>query len=166
MPTTTETPSPTTATEAGKALAPTVPPSEVHRHVHRAATTLQEALIEGATLPEILDAMILATAPAAPEAPPAPPWAHLLGLSLPAFAETGAALGIRFPALGVSTWWTGPEAQARRVAAERRLSVREVWQRDRLQQEARRAGLDAETVTVARLIGALGGEVRGWRPGG
>jgi hypothetical protein len=42
--------------------------------------------------------------------------------------------------------------------------VREVWQRDRLQQEARQARLDAETVTVARLVEALGGQVRDWRP--
>ena len=46
---------------------------------------------------EILDALIVLTAPAAPEAPPAPPWAHLLGLSLDAFAATGAALGVRVP---------------------------------------------------------------------
>jgi hypothetical protein len=108
----------------------------------------QAALAEGVPLREILAALVSLTAPAAPEAPPAPPWAHRLPLSLDAFAETGAALGIRFPALGVSTWWTGLEAQAHRVAAERRLSVREVWQRDRLQQEARQAGLDPETVTV------------------
>jgi hypothetical protein len=146
------------------ALAPTVPSTEIHRAVHRAAECLQAALVEGAALREVLDALGSLTAPPAPEAPPAPPWAPLLPLSLSAFAETGAALGIRFPALGVSTWWTGPEAQARRVAAERRISVREVWQRDRLQQEARQARLDAETVTVARLVEALGGEVRGWRP--
>jgi hypothetical protein len=42
--------------------------------------------------------------------------------------------------------------------------VREVWQRDRLQQEARQAGLD-ESSTEAHLVEALGGEVRGWRPG-
>jgi ribosomal protein L22 len=42
--------------------------------------------------------------------------------------------------------------------------VREVWRLDRLQQEARQAGLDAETVTVTEVIAALGGEVRGWRP--
>jgi hypothetical protein len=138
--------------------------SEIHQAVHRAVQALQAVRAEGVSLAEILDAMILATAPATPEDPPAPPWAHLLGLSLDAFAETGAALGVRFAALGVSTWWTGPEAQARRVAAERRITVNEVWRRDRLRQEARGAGLDPETVTVARLVEALGGEVRAWRP--
>jgi hypothetical protein len=39
-----------------------------------------------------------------------------------------------------------------------------VWDRARLQREARQAGLDAETVTVDQLIEALGGAVRGWRP--
>jgi hypothetical protein len=148
-----------------EALAPTVRPSEVHRHVHRAATALQAALAEGATLPEILDAMILATAPAAPEAPPAPPWAPLLTLSLPAFAETGAALAITFPALGheAQVWWTGSAATGRAVARERRIEPRRVWDLARLGQEARQAGLD-ESATVAHLVEALGGEVRGWRP--
>jgi hypothetical protein len=145
-------------------LAPSVPSAEIHAVVHRAAQALQRGLTEGVTLAEILDVMILATAPAAPEDPPPPPWADLLALSLDAFAETGAALGIRFRALGISTWWTGPEAQARRVAAERRLSMREIWRRDRLQQEARAAGLDGATATIADLVEALGGEVRGWRP--
>ena len=53
---------------------------------------------------------------------------------------------------------------ARAVAAERRLSMREVWRLPRMRQEARQAGLDAETVTVARLVEALGGHVRDWRP--
>ena len=110
--------------------------------MHGAATALQAALVEGVTLREILDALVGLTAPAAPEAPPAPPWAHLLGLSLDAFAETGAALGVAYPALAASTWWTGSEAQARAVAAERRLTVREVWRLPRMQQEARQAGLD------------------------
>jgi hypothetical protein len=165
------TPTATAAAEAAQrlvgalqALAPTVPPSAIHRHVHDAATALQAALAEGVPLREILDQLIGLTAPAAPEAPPAPPWAHLLPLSLDTFASTGAALGIRFPALGVSTWWTGPEAQAHRVAAERRLSMREIWRRDRLQHEARRAGLDGATATIASLLEALGGEVRDWRP--
>jgi hypothetical protein len=94
-----------------------VPSSEIHPVVHRAAQALHAALAEGVTLREMLDALIGLTAPALPETPPTPPWAPLLDLSLDAFAESGAALGIRFPALGVSTWWTGPEAQARRVAA-------------------------------------------------
>jgi hypothetical protein len=128
-------------------LVPTQPSTEIHPAVHRAAQA-PGGPGRGVPLREILAALVSLTAPAAPEAPPAPPWAHRLPLSLDAFAETGAALGIRFPALGVSTWWTGLEAQAHRVAAERRLSVREVWQRDRLQQEARQAGLDPETVTV------------------
>ena len=42
--------------------------------------------------------------------------------------------------------------------------MNEVWRLDRLQQEARQAGLDAETATVAHLVEALGGEVRAWRP--
>jgi hypothetical protein len=73
------TPTATAAAEAAQrlvgalqALAPTVPPSAIHRHVHDAATALQAALAEGATLREVLDQLILATAPAAPEAPPAP----------------------------------------------------------------------------------------------
>jgi hypothetical protein len=53
---------------------------------------------------------------------------------------------------------------ARRVAAERRLTRREIWGLPRMQQEARQGGLDAETVTVARLVEALGGQVRDWRP--
>ena len=113
---------------------------------------------------EVLYALTSLTAPAAPEAPPAPPWAPLLPLSLDAFASTGAALGVLFPALGVSVWWSGSDAMARAVAAERRLTVREVWRLPRVQQEARQAGLDAETVTVARLVEALGGQVRAWRP--
>ena len=121
-------------------------------------------MAEGVTLREILAALISLTALAAPEAPPAPPWAHLLPLSLDAFAETGAALGIRFPALGVSTWWTGSDAMARAIAAERRLTLREVWRLARMQLEARQAGLDVEASTVAGLVEALGGEVRGWRP--
>jgi hypothetical protein len=75
-----------------QAFAPTVPRSEVHRHVHRAATALQTAVLAGGTLPEILDALVGLTAPAAPEAPPAPPWAPLLDLALDAFAETGGRL--------------------------------------------------------------------------
>ena len=149
-----------------QALAPTVPPSEVHRHVHGAATALQAALVEGVPLHEILDALVGLTAPAAPEAPPAPPWAPLLSLTLDDFAETGAALGVAYPALAASTWWTGPEAQARRIAAERRLTLREIWRLDRLQQEARQAGLDPETVTVVEALGggaglAAGGMRRG-----
>jgi hypothetical protein len=115
-------------------------------------------------LREVRDALVGMTAPAAPEAPPAPPWALLLPLSLDAFASTGAALGVLFPALGVSTWSTGPEVQARRVAAERRLTMREVWRLPRMQQEARQAGLDVEASTVAHLVEALGGQVRAWRP--
>ena len=34
-----------------QALVPTIRPSEVHRHVHRAATVLQAALVEGARIP-------------------------------------------------------------------------------------------------------------------
>ena len=48
--------------------------------------------------------------------------------------------------LHVATWWTGPEAQARRIAAERRLTMREVWRLPRMQQEARQAGLDVEAL--------------------
>jgi hypothetical protein len=142
-----------------------VPLSEVSRHVHRTATALQQALVDGATLREILDALIGLTALAVPEAPPAPPWAPLLPVSLDAFASTGATLGVLFPALAVSVWWTGNEGAARRIAAERRLTRREVWRLARLQQEARQAGLDGETATVAGLVEALGGEVRAWRPG-
>jgi hypothetical protein len=147
-----------------QACAPTVPPSEVHRHVHDAATALQRALDAGASMPELLDPLIGLTAPAAPEVPPAPPWAHLLALSLDAFAESGAGLGVAYPALAASTWWTGPEAQARRIAAERRLTLREIWRLNRIQQEAREAGLDPEACTVAHLVAALGGRVRDWRP--
>jgi hypothetical protein len=50
------------------------------------------------------------------------------------------------------------------VAAERRLTLGEVWRLDRLRREARQAGLDGETATVARLVAVLGGEVKAWRP--
>jgi hypothetical protein len=165
------TPTATSAPEAAQrcvgalqALGPTVPPSEIHRHVHGAATALQATLAAGVPPSEILAALVSLTAPAAPAAPPDPPWALLLPLSLSAFAETGAALGVAFPKLAVSTWWTGPEAQARRVAAERRLTLREVWRLPRMRQEAQQAGLDAETATVQHLVEALGGRVRDWRP--
>ena len=89
----------------------------------------------------------------------------LLDLSLDAFAETGAALGVVFAAEGVSVWWSGSDVMARRIAAERRITMGEVWRLNRIQQEARRAKLDPETVTVASLVAALGGQVRAWRPG-
>ena len=57
-----------------------------------------------------------------------------------------------------------PRSWPARVARERRLSLREVWRRDRLRGEAQRAGLDPETVTVAHLVEALGGTIRDWRP--
>jgi hypothetical protein len=134
--------------------------------VHGAATALQAALAEGATLREVLDQLIGLTAPAAPEAPPAPPWAHLLGLSLDAFASTGAALAVTFREHGfeAQVWFCGSTATGQAVARERRIEARRVWDRARLQREARQAGLDAETVTVDQLIEALGGAVRGWRP--
>jgi hypothetical protein len=134
--------------------------------VHGAATALQQALIEGPALREVLAALVSLTAPAAPEGPPAPPWAPLLALSLDAFATTGAALAVTFRALGheAQVWWCGSATTGQAVARERRIEARRVWDRARLQQEARQAGLDAETVTVARLVEALGGEVRGWRP--
>jgi hypothetical protein len=147
-----------------QALGPTVPPSDVHRHVHSTATALREALAAGVRLPEILDALILATAPAVPEPPPAPPWDALLGLSLAAFAESGVGLGIKFPAHGVSIWMAGPETQARAIASERRLTMREIWRLPRMRQEAQAVGLDAETATVQQLVEALGGRVRAWRP--
>jgi hypothetical protein len=132
--------------------------------MHGAATALQHALIDGVTLSEILDAMIRATAPAPPEAPLASPWAPLLPLSLSAFAETGAALGVAFPKLAVSVWLCGSDTRARAVAAERRITRAEVWQLPRLRLEAQRAGLDAETATVGQLVQALDGRVRDWRP--
>jgi hypothetical protein len=64
--------------------------------VHGAVTALQQALIEGATLREILAALVSLTAPTAPEAPPPSPWAASLGLSLERFAQSGVALGILF----------------------------------------------------------------------
>jgi hypothetical protein len=134
------------------------------RPITEAAQALQAALGAGSTLPQILDTLIRLTAPtAAPQASPRPPWAHLLPLTLAAFAESGAALGPRFPALGVSVWATGPDAMARAIAAEWRITTREVWRLDRLQREARQAGLDA-SVTVARLVEVLGGQVVNWRP--
>jgi hypothetical protein len=146
-----------------QACAPTVPHPEIHRSVHGAATALREALAAGVALPEILAALILATAPTAPEAPPPPPWAPCLGLSLSAFADSGAALGVRFPAHGMAIWMSGSETQARAIAAERRIAAADVWRLDRMQQEARRAGLD-ETATIADLVTVLGGVVRDWRP--
>jgi hypothetical protein len=152
--------------EAAQGLAPSVSSSEIHPVVHRAAQALQAALAEGATLPEILDALIRATAPAAPEAPPAPPWAGLLRLSLDAFAVTGTALAVSFPTFGfeAQVWWSGSAATGRAVARERRLEPSRVWDLTRMQQEARQAGLDAETATVEQVIDALGGQVRAWRP--
>ena len=52
----------------------------------------------------------------------------------------------------------------RPVARERRIEARRVWDLARLQREGREAGLDVEASTVADLVVALGGEVRGWRP--
>jgi hypothetical protein len=75
----------------------------------------------------------------------------VLGLTLHEFAETGVALAVTFPALGISVWWTGPEAVARAVAAERRLALREVWCLDRLQWEARGTELDIETSYLQRM---------------
>jgi hypothetical protein len=134
--------------------------------VHGAATALQRGLTEGVSLREILDALVALTAPAPPDPPPAAPWAHLLDLSLDAFAETGAALAITFRALGheAQVWWCGSAATGQAVARERRIEARRVWDRARLRQEFRQARLDAETATVAALVAALGGTVRGWRP--
>lgn len=177
MPTTTPaTPIPTTtpAREAARALrdglqalAPAVPSAEVRQALHTAAQALRRALKAGLTLGALLDAILAATAPSEDrpvEGPPVAPWAHLLPLSLDAFAGSGAALGVRYPALAVSTWWTGHEAQARRIASERKITTGEVWQRDRLRAETLRAGLDPESTTVERLLDVLGGKVVNWRP--
>jgi hypothetical protein len=166
------TPTATPAREAAQALVDGLQalaqtllrPSEIHPVVHRAAQALQAALAEGVPLREVLDALVGLTAPATPEDPPAPPWAPLLGLSLSAFAETGAALAITFRALGheAQVWWCGSATTGQAVARERRIESRRVWDLARLGQEARQAGLD-ESATVASLVAALGGEVRGWR---
>jgi hypothetical protein len=146
------------------AATPPPPPIPTAPPAREAAQALLDGL-RALTLREVLDELTRATGPTAVEAsPPAPPWAGLLGLSLDAFASTGAALGIRFPALGLSVWATGPETMARAIAAERRITVREVWTLARLREEARRAGLDVGSSTVEQLVEALGGTFVNWRP--
>lgn len=75
-------------------------------------------------------------------------------------------LAVTFPKLGhdVQVWLTGSETTGRVVTRERRIEVRRTWDLSRMQREALVARLDDEAVTVSRLVEAVGGEVRGWRP--
>ncbi len=63
-------------------------------------------------LREVLDALIGMTASSASEGPSERLWTPFLRLTLAQFAESGGALLISLPGLGVWVWATGPEPMA------------------------------------------------------
>jgi hypothetical protein len=158
-----------TALEAAQALQSlvesVVPVDErpaLRARLHVAAQALQRALDAGASIHEVVTALVTATAPA-PPAPPFAPWAPILSMTVAEFAESGAALHVMLPKLGEGLWLAGDPATKAAVVRETRLWDRYVKRPDWMTEEADRLRLPEDQRTVGALIEAIDGTVVGWR---
>jgi hypothetical protein len=143
-------------------LAPTADRPGFRTRLHVAAQTLQRALDAGASIHEVLNHLITATAPPI-EPPPYEPWAPILSMTFDEFAESGVGLHVVLPKLGEGIWLVGDEVTQTRVVEATRLWNRYVKLPGWMTEEADRLRLPTAERTVGRFIAALDGVVIGWR---
>jgi hypothetical protein len=147
-----------------RTLAPTADPATLRPKVHALASTVRAALGGVASLVDLLDAVVTATAgpPVEPVRPE--PWAALLSLDLDAFAATGVGLRVALPHRGETIWLTGSAATAHHLAVEQSAWPRLVKGLDWMRSEAERGGFPTAERSVGRFVEGLGGMVVGWVP--
>jgi hypothetical protein len=134
----------------------------LHPRLHVAAQTLLGALHGGASIHEVVTALVTATAPPV-EAPPFEPWLSLLSMTFGEFAESGVGLHVALPKLGEGIWLTSDEAIQKTVVRETGLWTRFIKDIGWMRVEADRLKLPDDQLTVGPFIAALGGKVIGWR---
>jgi hypothetical protein len=158
-----------TALEAAQALQSlvesVVPVDErpaLRARLHVAAQALQRALDAGASIHEVVTALVTATAPPV-EAPPFEPWRSVLGLSFDEFAESGVGLHVRLPKLAEAVWFASDAGVQAVLVRETKLWIRYIKLVRWMIEEADRLRLPTAERTVGGLITGLDGVVDAWR---
>jgi hypothetical protein len=143
-----------------RTLAPTADLATIRSTLHTLASTAKAALTRGASAIDLLDAVITDTAPPPPGPPQ--PWERYLDLSLDAFRASGVCLIVRVPALDITHYLVGNEADRVPLAERERLFHYQVKTPEIV---AEVSGLTlADSSTLGSLIEALGGRLTGAIP--